>query len=396
MAATRLALLVAFAALLIASGASAKVYVEWRPRMSLMAGYDDNVLMNGSGADGFGQAVPGLKLDVFGEHDLHLDLDCQAGVARLAHPQEFGLSGGAFASNETCALGTRVHFSPRDKLQLHTMATYAQDPFSIAGLGLLLRPGQSDIFVARFNSEVTHALSPRTEIGYGVDAQALAFGAGDPGNGYVLAPNARYAWKTSARTKWDVGVREQLFFGVGAPVGSPRAPHGAPGGLLDEAHSLMLGYDYALTPVTRLRAWAGGVMVTGNTQAWMPTARVSLETYTPWTMLSATLSHDLAIGPSTAGPLVVDVAEVGVIRDWDHVQVHLHAGLYHNADVSRAVDIGALGYGLEGGVAWKFTPDLRLEAAALRDARLNDLTVAEQVDRDVFQLRFVWEKARFE
>src|SRR5207253_7785447 len=126
MAATRLALLVAFAALLSARGVGAKVYIEWRPRMSLMAGYNDNVLLNGTGADGFGQAVPGIKLDIFGEHNLHVDVDCQAGLARLAHPQEFGLSSGAFAANETCLLGTRVRLSPRDKLEFRSSATYAQ------------------------------------------------------------------------------------------------------------------------------------------------------------------------------------------------------------------------------------------------------------------------------
>src|SRR6266403_688777 len=114
MAATKLALRVVFAALLVAGGASAKVYVEWRPRVSLMAGYNDNVLLNGTGADGFGQAVPGIKLDVFGEHDLHVAVDCQAGLARLAHPETFGLSSG-FATNETCNLETRLHLSPRDK-----------------------------------------------------------------------------------------------------------------------------------------------------------------------------------------------------------------------------------------------------------------------------------------
>jgi hypothetical protein len=57
--------------------------------------------------------------------------------------------------------------------------------------------------------------------------------------------------------------------------------------------------------------------------------------------------------------------------------------------------MGALGYSAEASVAWKFTRDLRLECAALRDARLNDLALAQQVDRDVLQLRFVWEKARF-
>ena len=396
MAATRLTPFVAFAAFLAAGGADAKVYIEWRPRLSLMAGYNDNVLLNGTGADAFGQAVPGIKLDVFGEHNLHVAVDCQAGLARLAHPEEFGLSSGAFAANETCTLGTRVHLSPRDKLQFRALATYAQDPFSIAGLGLLLRPGQSDIFVARFSGEIEHALSTRTEIDYGVDAQALAFGSGDPGNGYVLAPQARYAFRTSARSKWDVGVREQLFFGVGAPVGSPHAPNGAPGGLLDQAHSVLLGYTYALSPWTNLTVRGGGVMVTGINQAAMPTARLLLESYTPTTAVSITVAHDLVIGPSTAGPLIGDIAELGLIRDWEHVAAHLRLGMYRNAAVSHAVDIGALGYGTEVGLAWKFTRDLRLEVAALRDARINDVTIAEQVDRNVLQLRLTWEKARFE
>jgi hypothetical protein len=395
MAATRFALLVAFAALLTSRGADAKVYIEWRPRMSLMAGYNDNVLLNGSGADGFGQAVPGIKLDLFGEHNLHVDVDCQAGLARLAHPQEFGLSSGAFAANETCLVGTRANLSARDKLQIGSSVTYAQDPFSIAGLGLLLRPGQSDIFVARFSGEIQHALSPRTEITYGADAQALAFGSGDPGNGYVLSPQVRYGWKTSPRGKWEMGFREQLFFGIGAAA-NPRAPNGVQGGLLDQAHSLLLGYTYALTPWANLSARAGAVMVTGNYQATMPTARLSLESYTPWTAIAITVAHDLAIGPSSAGPLIADVAELALIKDWEHVGAHMRAGMYRNANVQRPLELGALGYGVEVGMAWKFTRDLRVEVAAVRDARINDVTVAEQVDRDVFQLRLVWEKARFE
>src|ERR1700674_2151316 len=209
----QLALHVGLAVLLLAWGASAKVYLELRPRLSMMAGYNDNVLLgnvpgsNSVGSDPFGQVQPGLKLDLFGEHDLHMDLDCQVGLARLAHPQEVGLSSGAFAANETCALGTKLHLSPRDRLLVLSSATYAQDPFSIAGLGLLWRAGQTQIFVAKFAGEIDHALSNHSEIDYGLDTQALAFGAGDPGNGYVIAPSVKYAWHTSARGKWDLGVR---------------------------------------------------------------------------------------------------------------------------------------------------------------------------------------------
>jgi len=359
-----------------------------------MAGYNDNVLLNGTGADGFGQAVPGIKLDLFGEHDLHVAVDCQAGLARLAHPEQFGISSG-FATNETCNLETRLHLSPRDKLHFRGGATYSQDPFSI-GLGLLLRPGQSDIFVAHVGGEVEHALTGHSEIDYGMEGQALAFGSGDPGNGFVLAPNLRYAWKTSARSKWDLGVREQLFFGIGAPRGSARAPNGAPGGLLDEGHSLLLGYTYALSPWTNLTVRGGGVLLTGLNQAAMPTGRVQLESYTPGLALSMMVAHDLVIGPSSAGPLIGDFAELGVMRDWEHVAAHLRVGVYRNAGVSHALDLGTLGYGTEVGLGWKFTRDLRIEVAALRDARLNDVTVAQQVDRNVLQLRLTWEKARFE
>ena len=53
--------------------------------------------------------------------------DCEAGLARLVHPEEFGISSGAFAASETCALGTRLHLSSRDRLVLKSSATYAQD-----------------------------------------------------------------------------------------------------------------------------------------------------------------------------------------------------------------------------------------------------------------------------
>ena len=395
---TQFALLVALGVALGAGEAAAKVYIEFRPRMSIMGGYDDNVRINGSGGDGFGQAVPGLKLDLFGEHDLHVDLDCQAGLARLVHPQEFGLSSNAFAANETCMLGTRVHLSPRDRLLFRTSATYAQDPFSIAGLGLLLRPGQTQIFVGKFSGELDHALSGRTELDFGLDTQALAFGAGDPGNGYVIAPSVKYAWRTSPRGKWDLGLREQLFFGVGAPVGSLLAPKGAPGGLLDEAHSGLLGYTYALTPYADVFARGGALLLTGSAQGGLvqPVARFGIESYTPTTAISLTLAHDLVIGPSTAGPLVGDIAEVGVVQQWEKLGAHLRAGMYRNANAFNQGELGSVGYGIEAGVDWNFTQDLKLGVAAVRDAQLNNIAVAQQVDRDVVQLRLTWEKARFE
>ncbi len=377
-------------------GAGAKVYIEFRPRMSMMGGYDDNVTLTGTGGDAFGQAQPGLKLDLFGEHDLHLNLDCQAGLARLAHPQEFGLSSGAFAANESCGLETKVHFSPRDKLEVRSLVTYAQDPFSIAGLGLLLRPGQTQIFVGRLGAEVDHALSGHTEIDYGLDTSALAFGAGDPGNGVMIAPNVKYAWRTSERSKWDLGIREQLFFGIGAGP-NPLAPKGVQGGLLDESHAALLGYTYKLTPWADAYARGGAVLITGSRDTSMPVAHVGIEAYTPTSALSLTLGHDLVIGPTGGGPIVGDVAEIGVIKQWEKLGGHFRIGMYRNENAFNPWALGTVGWGGEVGVDWSFTKDLKFGVAAMRDARLFDPAVAGPVvDRDVVQARLTWEKARFE
>jgi hypothetical protein len=393
--AARIQLLVAFAVLAASGTARAKVYIELRPRLSLMGGYDDNVELKGTGGDSFGQAVPGLKLDLFGDHDLHLGLDCQAGVARLAHPQEFGISSGAFASNETCLLGTKVKVSERDRLGFNARATYAQDPFSIAGLGLLLRPGQTQIFVATFGAEEAHKLSGHSEVDFGIDTYGLFFRRGDPGNGYMIAPRAAYAWKTSARSKWSLGVREQLFFGVGASP-NPLAPRGAPAGLLDEAHTALLGYTYALAPWAELTMQGGPVLITGSREAVQPTLRLEIVSYTPTTALRLTVGHDLIVGASNAGPIIGDIAEVGVEKNWEHFGAHLRLGIYRNASAFDSTSLGTLGYGGEAGLAWKLTRDLRLETAALRDARLNDVAAAQQVDRNVIQVRLVWEKVRFD
>src|SRR5438093_2144411 len=124
-----LPLLMALSALAAARPAIGKVYLEWKPRLSLLGGFNDNVLLDGSGADGFGQARPGIRLDLFGEHQFRVDLDCQAGIGRLLHPDRFAQDGGAFASSEQCIAHYKDHWSPRTASHLLLRSTYAQDPF---------------------------------------------------------------------------------------------------------------------------------------------------------------------------------------------------------------------------------------------------------------------------
>jgi hypothetical protein len=396
----KIVLLVALAGFLKTAVASADTETVWQPRISLVGGYDDNVLVTGAGGDGFGQISPGLKLNVYGEHQLRVGFDCQVGLASLTRPNQFqaeGLNQTVFA-DENCHLDTRVNLDERDKFNLRVDATYAQDPFALANLGLLLRPGQTDIFVGRVTVEDTHALSGHTGLNYGIDGTVLTFGADDPGNNYVIAPRVRYEWKTSLRSKWDAGVREQLFFGIGTAAN----PNNDKAGLLGEGHSALIGYTYDLTDWADVTVRGGPALVTADATAQrsgttvMPTLRAELNGYTPAFDFRFTFGHDLVIGPSGGGALVGDIAEVGASHRWDKLALHLRIGAYRNASVYDQWNPGSSGYGSEAGADWAITRELRFGIAATRDARIYDGNVGPgSVDRDVVQVRLTYEKARF-
>ena len=380
--------------LLAAPEASAKVYVELRPRATFMAGYDDNVALDGNGADGFGQAIPGLKLDIFGEHQFHINLDCQAGLAHLVHPERFGIDQGAFASNESCLFGMKDHLETRTTTRWVGRATYAQDPFAIAGYGLLLRPGQTHIFIGKLYGELAHALTSTTSYEIGAAGEVLNFGANDRGNGYVATPQMRYLVRTSNRTTWDLGVREQLFFAVGTHADVTTNTKDSPSGLLNEGHAALLGVTYRLTEVANLIVRGGPLLVTGmHGQTVIPTGKVELEAVTPTNGVHLTIGHDLVIGASSAGPLVGDIAEVGLFQNLGRFEGELRTGIYRNGYLTDSVAPSLIGYGGEASVSWKLSNEWKVGVAALRDAQINDPYLAK-VDRDVLQLRLTWERAK--
>src|SRR6184192_823719 len=135
MAARASTALLVVAAAFAAGPASAKVYTELRPRVSLLGGLDDNVRLDATGGDYFGRAQPGLRLDIYGDHRMHIDVDCQASLARLGHPERFrDASPSDFATGEQCAAGYAERLSPRLLLHLRSRAGYMQDPLAISGL----------------------------------------------------------------------------------------------------------------------------------------------------------------------------------------------------------------------------------------------------------------------
>jgi len=101
--------------------------------------------------------VPGIKLDLFGEHDLHMAVDCQAGLARLAHPQQFGTLQ-RFRHERDLQPGDAPAPLAARQAPLPRWRNYSQDPF-FHRARTAPAPGQSDIFVAHVGGEVEHALT---------------------------------------------------------------------------------------------------------------------------------------------------------------------------------------------------------------------------------------------
>jgi len=394
---TNIAMLVAAAAVVTnaAGPASAKVYAELRPRLSLLGGYDDNVAMDGTGGDSFGRFQPGLKLDIFGDHRMHVNLDCQVGLARVSHPDKFSShTESQLGTGTQCEGGYTERWSPRLQMHLRSRIGYMQDPLALSGLGLLLRPGQTHVFLGRLSGEAKLETSTRASWSFGLDSQALAFGANDPGNGGYIAPSITYGYRTTPYVTWEVTGREQLFYAFGATP-SALSRTGVPAGLLTEAHTAMAGYVRRLSPVTTLTARAGASYVTASPgSAVEPVALLEIESAKHDSGVHFLVMHDLAIGAARAGAIGSDIAELGLFGTLSKFEGHLRAGVYRNTQIGNWVQLGAVGYTGEADLDYRFGKEWTVGVAALRDARLTDRDFGQQVDRDVVLLRMTWERAR--
>jgi hypothetical protein len=385
--------LVAAAALAAAWPASAKVYLEWKPRLSLFAGYNDNVLFDGSNSDSFGQARGGVRLDIFGDHQFHIDLDCQAGVGRLLHPDRFTVTGGAFASSEQCLANYRDRYSTRTTGHFVFRGTYAQDPFAISGLGLLLRAGQTQVFSSRLSGEIDHAVSPRGQWQFGMDSQVLTFGANDPGNGAVFTPSLGYSYRLTPYDTIGIAGREQLFYSFGATP-QEAAITGVPQGILNQGHSLLMSWERRLRPHVTMKVSGGPLYVTGQNGGQVsPTAKFEIQSFGEELSTRVLVSHDLIIGATRAGALVGDLFELGGIGNFGRFSTGLRFGIYRNADIpTQFTAIGTTGYSGEVSLDYHLTREWSIGIAGLRDARLLHQFDELQADRDVVQMRLTWER----
>jgi hypothetical protein len=375
--------------------AQARIYTVVRPRISLGAAFDDNVRFDGSGGDALSEAIPGLKLELFGEHHLRLAFDCQANIARLAHPDRFGDTGSGFANGGNCLVDLRDQLSERVRTVWSARTTYARDAFAISSLGLLLRRGQTQVFQTRVSGLFSQAVSTRGALQYGIYANLLNFGSNDPGNGFQIAPQFGYTLRTSERDTVDMSVREQLFYGDGATA-VPNLHGAGDSGLLAEGTSALAGFTRRFTEVLTGTLRAGPLLLTRTNAStvFSPAARLELSASTPTSDFHFVVAHDLVMGPSRAGALVGDVAEVGFSRELaTHLSGHLRTGLYRNAGVGSS-DLGFVGYSAESGLDYRFAHEWSFGIAGLRDGRIRGGSDAVNIDRDVFQIRLTWQKAR--
>jgi hypothetical protein len=385
-------LALAASALLCGAGAArAKVYTEWQPRVTVGAGYDDNILLDGQGGDPFGQVMPGLKLFLFGDHGLRSTLDCQVGLSRLQHPDAFQAAGGTMVLDQLCGVDVKSRLGTRSALHIDLKTQYAQDPFSIANMGLLLRPGQRQIFQTRLRTELSYRESIHGTVLLGVDEESLYFTRGDPGNGLLVTPHVAYERRTSAVDTFSGGLREQMFFSLGTDATVPTWS-GSANGLSTAA---IAGWKHRLSHVADFQLYAGPALLSrpGSTN-FVPMARATLEVATPTSALHLTALHDLVLGPGRGGPLIGDLGEAAVSGNLSESFVaHLRAGIYRNTAVGSDVG-GVVGYGAGVGLDWLFARAWTLGAGVGREARLSGDAVDHSVDRNVVQLRLTWEAPR--
>ncbi len=379
----------ALALLAASTAASAKVYLEWQPRVTVGAGYDNNILLDGQGGDGFGQILPGLKLNLFGDHGLKSTIDCSVGFSRLERPEQYPAANGDLVLNQLCAADFRSRLGTRTALKFDLKTQYAQDPFSVANLGLLLRPGQRNIFHSRFGSELSYRNSEEGTTLVGLDQESLYFTPGDPGNGLLLTPHVAYEHRMTAFDTVSLGLREQLFFGLGKTTVAEWS-----GGSTGIDTAVLAGYKRRLSAIAELAVYAGPSILSRPTgQTFLPVGRAELELATPTNGLHLAVFHDVVLGPTLGGPLLGDNAEAAVFQDLvTNLRGTLRGGIYRNETPDGNGSV--LGYGAGVGLDYRIGRAWILGATAARDARLGGADADHIVDRNVFQLRLTWESPR--
>lgn len=346
--------------------AGGAVQVEPVARLSLEGGWDSNVLYDGRGGNDMGRVSPELGVHL---RDHTWSLLANAGGDLLLYPQRSTST----AWNQRADATLKARLTRRLTLDADARGTYAFDPIGLARLGI-------------FNT---------------ASGEALAAGG-----------KLRLAWRSERAWTWAGTFEEHVVRFADATGAASHTPGVEATRRLGRrleaggAYRFDLFQDFARHDVatahegvavarwrwTRrltLEGEAGGVVWNRGPATWvLPQAAMNL--FGGWrsTDLRLTLKHGVGLG-IVATPGLFDAAEAAVTwragRSW---LLHADGGLWRSGDPPWGAN-AALGYGVEGEVAYRITRELRIGVAASRFARAD--IASTQFDRNVVGLRMTWE-----
>ncbi len=359
-------------ALVLALGladARGDVQVEPLARVTLEGGYDSNVLYNGQGGDSMGRLSPDLGVRL---RDHTWWLDAAAGGDLLFYRER--RNDPVWNQRGRAVLHARL--TPRLTLDSNLQATYARDPIGLARLGIFGRTGAA--FVGNGTARLGWELEHRWGVAGTFAHHSVVFDARDGAASY--SPGVEVTRRLDARTELGGAYRFDYFQGFGT---------GAHDAL---AHELLAVLRRRLTRRLALEAEAGPALwvprYAGGSTELVPEAALQLLYAARRYEGRLTLRHGVGLG-NLATPGLVDIAE-GAFRIplGRSFEVVADGGLWRSGNIPWGAN-GALGYGIEGEVAWLLGGGLRLGVGGSRFARAD--AGVTTYDRNTVGLRLGWE-----
>lgn len=358
-----------FVAAALAAGARAGASVQVEPiaRLSLEGGYDSNVLYDGKGY-GVGRVSPDLGLHV---RDHTYSLLLSAGGDLLTFPER---QASTTIWNQRGALLLKAHLTDRLTLDTDAKGLYAFDPIGLARVGIFRGPDEGAAFVASAKARLAWREDHQWTIAGTLEEHAVRFA--DATGAASHTPGVEVSHKLDRRLELGAAYKFDVF---------QQFATGARQAYANEALAIM---RWRWTRRLTFEATGGGAVWNGDTTWVIPQASAQLTGLWRGSDLRLGVRHGVGLGV-TATPGLFDSVEAGAtLRLTASWELHADGGLWRSGAPPWGSN-AALGYGIEGEIAYLFTRQLRIGLAGSRFARADGNTTL--FDRNLVGLRMSWE-----